>query len=519
MATARLRMRSPARAARGIGLCVATAMALSAPAQDTNPTAGRLPPAIVEFLGRAQVPLDSVGVVVKEAGAPTTLVSHNADKAMNPASVIKLVTTYAGLELLGPAYSWKTEILFAGEVRGSTLNGDLVLKGSGDPKLTVERLGQALKSLRDRGLSSIKGDLLLDRGFFEPVDHDPAKFDGEPLKAYNVGPDALMLNFKTVRFQFAPSVDGRTVSISPDVRPTQLDIINRMRLNDAPCGEWRDRIVLDVQNVTATQLRVAFTGNYPRSCGERAWSISLLDHPRFTGGVFASIWRDLGGSWNGAVKLSAAPADARPIATIESPPLSDVVRDINKFSNNVMARQLFLTLSGELAKEPASVARSTQIIREWLAKKGIPAPELVLENGSGLSRNERISAGTLAALLDAAWKSSVMPEFMSSLSLAGVDGTLRRRNRNDSVAGQAHLKTGTLTEAKAVAGYLLDQNGRRWVMVMMVNHANANSVQAAQDALLNWVYTQPSVVVTPLRLSGSPGVQGKKNPPQVAPGG
>lgn len=516
---ARLCRRPPRYLARGIGWCVVAALALPVGAQDAGPTGGRLPPAMVDIFNRAQVPLDGVGVVIKEAGAPTTLVSHNADKAMNPASVIKLVTTYAGLELLGPAYAWKTEILFAGEVRGSTLNGDLVLKGSGDPKLTVERLWQALKSLRDRGLSSIKGDLLLDRSFFEPVDHDPAKFDGEPLKAYNVGPDALMLNFKTVRFQFAPGVDGRTVSIAPDVRPAQLDIINRVRLNDAPCGEWRDRIVLDVQQVTATQLRVAFTGNYPKSCGERGWNISLLDHPRFTGGVFASIWRDLGGTWNGAVKLATTPADARPVATIESPPLAEVVRDINKFSNNVMARQLFLTLSGELAKEPAGVARSAQIIREWMAKKGIPAPELVLENGSGLSRNERISAGTLSALLDAAWKSSVMPEFMSSLSLAGVDGTLRRRNRNDSVAGQAHLKTGTLTEAKAVAGYVLDQNGRRWVVVMMVNHANANATQAAQDALLNWVYTQPAVVVTPLRLSGSSSAPAKKNPPQVAPGG
>ena len=484
-------------ACRAAGAALLAFAALGATAQETTT---RLPPAIAELYARAQVPLENVSVVVREAGAPSALLSHNAEKSMNPASVIKLVTTYAALELLGPAYAWKTDILFAGELKGSTLNGDLVLRGSGDPKLSVERLSQALKSLRERGLSTIRGDLLLDRSFFEPVDHDPAKFDGEPFKAYNVGPDALLLNYKTVRFNFAPSVDGRTVSVSPEVRPAQIDVVNRLRPTETACGEWRDRLVLDVHTVTPTQIRVTFTGNYPRSCGERSWSISLLDHVRFAGGVFASLWRELGGSWNGAVKLAATPADARQVSTIESPPLAEVVRDINKYSNNVMARQVFLTLSGELTKEPASAARSAQTIREWLSRKGIAAPELVLENGSGLSRNERISAGTLSAMLEAAWRSSVMPEFMSSMSVLGVDGTLRRRNRNDSVAGQAHVKSGTLNEAKALAGYVLDQAGRRWIVAVLVNHPNAGATQAAQDALLNWIYTQPVVVVTPLKL-------------------
>ena len=454
-----------------------------------------LPAAIAEVFAKAKVPLDNVAVLVKEVGGKDALLTMNADKPMNPASVIKLVTTYAGLELLGPAYIWKTEVYSTGEIRGSSLRGDLVLKGSGDPKFTVERFAAMLKQLRERGLDDIQGDLILDRSFFESVVHDESAFDGEGLRAYNVGPDPLLLSFKTVRFSFAPTLDNKSVAISPDVKPAQLEISNRVRLIDAPCGEWRDRILLDVQEIKPTRLRVTFTGNFPRSCMERVWNISLLDHARFVGGVFATIWRGAGGKWEGAVKLIPTPPGAKLLATSESPPLADVVRDINKFSNNVMARQLFLTLSAEAwvgnFKEPGNASRSTQTIKEWLARKNITAPELVLENGSGLSRLERISAATLAQLLDAAWRSSVMPEFMSSMSLMGLDGTLRRRGKGESVAGQAHVKTGTLNDASAIAGYVLDQNGRRWIVVMMANHANAVQTQAAQDALINWVYSRP----------------------------
>jgi len=449
-----------------------------------------LPTSVTEVFKKANVPIENVAVYVKEVNAREPLVAINADKSMNPASVMKLFTTYAGLELLGPGYTWKTEVYAAGEIRNGNLSGDLILKGGGDPKLTVERFWLLLKQLRERGLQSVRGDLILDRSLFEAVAFDPAKFDGEPLRAYNVAPDALLLNFKTVRFSFAQSVDGKSVSISPDVKPAQIEIVNRVKLIEAPCGDWRERVALDLQTVTPTQLKISFTGNYPRSCGEKVWNVSLLDHARFVGGVFANLWKDVGGEWNGAVKLTATPATAKLLATSESPPLAEVIRDINKYSNNTMARQLFLTLAAEKAAPPATASAAGEIIKEWLRKKNIAAPELVLENGSGLSRTERASASTLALMLDAAWRSSVMPEFVSSMPLLGIDGTLRKRARGESVAGQAHIKGGTLSDARAMAGYVLDSAGRRWVVVMIVNHANAPLTQDAQDAVLNWVYSR-----------------------------
>lgn len=454
-----------------------------------------LPPAIADAFAKVKVPMENVTVLVKEVGAKDAALTFNASKPMNPASVIKLVTTYAGLELLGPTYAWKTEMLAVGDMHGGTLRGDLVLKGTGDPKLTADRFAAMVKQLRDRGLDEIQGDLILDRTFFENITHDETAFDGETLRAYNVGPDPLLLSFKTVRFAFAPTLDNKLVSISPDVKPAQLEIINRVKLVDGACGEWRERIALGMQDIKPARIRVTFTGTFPTSCGEKVWNLSLLDHARFVGGVFASNWRNSGGKWEGAVKLLPTPSKARLIASTESPPLADVVRDINKFSNNVMARQLFLTLSSEAwvgaIKEPGNASRSSLLVKEWLAKKNILAPELVLDNGSGLSRSERISAHTLAQMLDAAWRSSVMPEFVSSMPLLGLDGTMRKRNRGESIAGQAHVKTGTLNDTRAIAGYLLDQSGRRWIVIMMVNHVNAVQTQAAQDALFAWVFTRP----------------------------
>jgi D-alanyl-D-alanine carboxypeptidase/D-alanyl-D-alanine-endopeptidase (penicillin-binding protein 4) len=463
----------------------------------------RLPSSLQTVLTRAQIPLDNISVMVKEVGSKDRVLVHNVSRSMNPASVMKLVTTFSALELLGPAYAWKTEVYAGGEIKGGTLFGDLILKGSGDPKLTVERFWLLLRHLRERGLKTIQGDLILDKTLFGEIAYDPAKFDGEVLRAYNVGPDALLVNFKTVRFAFAPSVDGRSVSISPDVKPVQLDVINRVKLIDSACGEWRNRVFIDVQTPTPLQVRVTFTGNYPKSCGERSWNVSLLDHARFTGGVFAQLWDGIGGTWKGAVRVSPTPAEARLLAATESPPLADVIRDINKYSNNVMARQLLLTVGAEMRKNATDdpLRAATEAIKELFARNGIGTNELVIENGSGLSRTERVTAEMLSQLLDAAFKSNVMPEFISSMSLLGIDGTFRTRSRSalnganaaaaQALTGQAHLKSGTLSDVRAMAGYVQDLAGRRMQVVLIINDSNAAMAQAASESLLAWVMARP----------------------------
>jgi D-alanyl-D-alanine carboxypeptidase/D-alanyl-D-alanine-endopeptidase (penicillin-binding protein 4) len=200
--------------------------------------------------------------------------------------------------------------------------------------------------------------------------------------------------------------------------------------------------------------------------------------------LFRALWRELGGNLAGRVREGITPASARLIAVQESPPLGEVVRDVNKYSNNVMARQIFLSLD---ATRPATPEGAQRRIKGWLAAKSLSLPELMLDNGSGLSRNERISADGLGALLLAAWRSPVMPELMSSLPLAGVDGTLKKRLNGSTATGRAHLKTGYLDGVRAIAGYVLDNADRRWVVVFLINDPRSRLGKPAMDALLRWV--------------------------------
>ncbi|MCU0803862.1 MAG: D-alanyl-D-alanine carboxypeptidase/D-alanyl-D-alanine-endopeptidase [Burkholderiales bacterium] len=449
--------------------------------------AQELPAVVAQALAKAGIPQASVGAYVHGVNAAKPALAFNAAQPMNPASTIKLVTTYAALELLGPTFTWKTDAYIAGPLHDGVLTGDLVLKGSGDPKLTLENFWLLLRGLRQRGLKEIRGDLVLDRSAFDAGDWDPARFDGEPMRAYNVGPDALLVNFKAVRFLFVPEIEHGTARIVPEPKPAQLSVTNNVRLTSAPCGDWRANLRMDVQNGAAGP-RVTFTGSMPSSCGERIWNVGLLSHSAYAGGVFRTLWEEMGGTLAGTVRDGPVPPNARLFATQESPPLTEIVRDINKFSNNVMARQLFLTLSAEALKLPGRGDRSARTVASWLSQKGLEFPELVMENGSGLSRIERISAASMGRMLVAAYQSSVMPELMSSMPLVAYDGTMRKRLKLESVAGQAHIKTGSLADVRSIAGYVLDRHGRRQAVVFFVNGPNAGAAQPAIDAFLRWVY-------------------------------
>ncbi|MFA4968278.1 MAG: D-alanyl-D-alanine carboxypeptidase/D-alanyl-D-alanine-endopeptidase [Sulfuritalea sp.] len=454
--------------------------------------ANDLPAPVAQALKGAGIPVAATAVWVREVDANRPLVAVNPRAAMNPASTMKLVTTYAALDLLGPAYVWKTEAFASGALSDGVLSGDLHLKGGGDPKLTYDQFERLLRQIRARGIREIRGDLVLDRSAFAINGADPGRFDAQPMRPYNVAPDALLVNFKAVTLQLIPDPVQKALTVSMEPAPVNLDLINKITLGNGNghgngCGDWRERLRADTFSHGLT-TRLVLTGVFPQSCGEQRWNIAVQEHPQFVLGVFQQLWAELGGALTGGVREGAVPADARAIGVLPSPTLGEVVRDINKFSNNVMARQLFLTLGMEAGRRPASAADADAAIRSWLDLRGLNMPELVLENGSGLSRRERITAEGLGRLLQAAWRSSVMPELMASLPVTATDGTMKKRLKQNGVAGQAHIKTGSLEGVRSLAGYVLDKGGRRWIVVFFVNHPNAGAAQPAQDALLDWVY-------------------------------
>ena len=462
-------------------------------AQPVNGNAATLPAPVAAALRAANIPLTAVAAQVQEIGTAQALLALNTSRAMNPASTMKLVTTFAGLDMLGPTFSWKTDVSIDGTLANGVLDGNLVFKGRGDARLTVEHFWMLLKHLRERGVRDIRGDLVLDRSAFEAVSFDAGRFDNDPTRPYNVGPDALLVNFKAVRFTFVPDAASGKANVIAEPRLAQLEVAPNVRLSDEACGDWRARLKADFQSVNGGGVRAVFAGSYPASCADKTWNVALFTPNAFFEGVFRSLWTEMGGTLQGKVREAVVPPSARLLTTHESPPLSDLVRDINKFSNNVMARQLFLTLGMEKAGaektgQPARAELSAEAVRAWLTDKRIDLPELVMDNGSGLSRTERITAAGMTRLLQAIYASSLMPEMMSSLPIVALDGTMRRRFKSEELAGQAHIKTGSLSDVRAIAGYVLAASGKRYAVVFFVNHGNAAQSQPAQDALLRWVH-------------------------------
>ena len=411
--------------------------------------------------------------------------AHNATQAMNPASVMKLLTTYAALDLLGPAWTWKTTAWTDTVAVNGVLDGNLYLKGSGDPRFAIEHLSGLLRQLRVRGIQQINGDVVLDRTVFDVPAIDPGAFDDKPMRPYNVGPDGLLINLRALRFTLLP--DNGKPRLLMETPSDGLRVDNQLRAGEGGCGSnWKDFI--SVRLIPENNgNRLEFTGTYSPLCGEKALNLAPLPADGQAGGLIRALWKELGGTLGGQVRGGTVPVGSRLIATHESPPLADTVRDINKYSNNVMARQVYLTLGNDGNEPPASAERARQRIADWLNLRGLRFAELEIENGSGLSRRERISADSLNRLLLDAWKNPVMPEFVSSLPIVGIDGTMKKRLNGSEATGRAHIKTGTLDGVKTAAGYALDARGRRYAVTFLINHPRASAGSAAIDALLVWV--------------------------------
>lgn len=443
----------------------------------------QLPDPVARALEHAGISAHAVALLVQPLDADQPLIAHGVERAFNPASTIKLLTTLAALDLLGPAYRFKTRVYVTGEHIGDTLHGHLILKGGGDPSLTLERFWLLLREVRARGIRHIAGDVLIDQSCYDLAPIDPGAFDQAPLRPYNAAPAALLVNFNTLHLGIRP--DRHALHLSLD--PPGLRLKSEVRMTDGPCNDWREGLSYDLSGGT---LRV--TGVYPERCGSQRLPLALPRPDEAVGAIFQALWAELGGSLSGEVLSAHLPEDARLLLEFDSLPLSRIVADINEYSNNVMARMLYLNLGGLRYGAPATLAKGEATIREWLAAKGLEMPELVLENGAGLSRVERLSAASLAALLRHAARLALSHDFIASLPTLGQEGTVQSRLAGAPMAGRAWLKTGSLNGVRNLAGYIMDASGRHHVFVFLVNHPRAAAAMVAQDAAIEWVYARPA---------------------------
>jgi D-alanyl-D-alanine carboxypeptidase/D-alanyl-D-alanine-endopeptidase (penicillin-binding protein 4) len=450
-----------------------------------------LPERVQRVLDAYDMPPASYSAWVQAIGQNEPLLALNEDLPRNPASTIKLLTTFLALEDLGPAYTWSTETYVAGDLDGGRLQGDLYLKGYGDPYLVTERLWLLLRRLRQRGLEQVDGDLVIDNFYFDLPAQDPGAFDGQAYRIYNVQPDALLVNFNAIGFTFRPEPEKQRVQIVADPLPMNLEIRNELTLTSGRCRGYQGGIAVAVAE-SEPEPAVSFSGRFGSDCPEYRLSRSVLSAPEYAYGVVRSLWSESGGELAGSWRNEPVPEELEVFEEFSSPPLSDVIRSVNKWSNNVMTRQIFLTMAAERYGAPATPERARAAANAALGERGLDFPELTLDNGAGLSRDTRISARNLGRLLMAARASDFGAEFQSSLALAGLDGTMRRRFRNDTLTGRMHLKTGRLNGVFAMAGYVRSESGGEYVVVAMQNHPDAHRGpgEEAHSELLRWVYRQ-----------------------------
>jgi D-alanyl-D-alanine carboxypeptidase/D-alanyl-D-alanine-endopeptidase (penicillin-binding protein 4) len=446
----------------------------------------KLPAGVQSALDVRGVPHDTISILVEDVDTGEIVLSWLPDEPRNPASTIKLVTTLVALDLLGPAYQWKTEIYAIGDIEDSRLDGDLLIKGYGDPFLVTERVWQMLRNLRHAGISDIDGKLLIDDSYFDVGNHDPGAFDRQPLRAYNVAPNALLMNFKVVRYWFEPLHDAGSVRVSLEPALENLRVENRLSLAPGSCRGYQRGITITPNEDVDLMV---FSGRFPAGCKRYAMDRTALSHNEFAYGLVSTLWRETGGTLSGEWATAVAPEDEEPLLEFRSLSLAESIARINKHSNNVMARQLMYTLAAEQDGPPGTEEGGRQVIADWLKEHDIAGAELVLDNGSGLSRKSRITARNMVDMLGHAWRQTYMPEYLASMSLSGLDGTLRRRFRDAKLAGKAHLKTGSLDHVTAIAGFLQAQSGRRFAVVALHNHEDVHRGpgEEVQEALLRWL--------------------------------
>lgn len=450
--------------------------------------AAALPTPVTRALKRFGVPPEHLSLFVQPVDAFAPVLLYRADVPRPPASTIKLLTTLVALETLGPAYQWKTEFYAGAPVKSGRLGGDLYIKGYGDPYLVVESFWKDLRALRAMGVQQIDGDLVADDSYFQVPSRRPGAFDGRPYRPYNVAPSALLVNFSAVRFMFLPDPEGRGVHVAADPVSPKLAVDNRLRLGSGKCPEFLP--VATGVRVRGQKSTVTFSGRYPAACGARALYRAVLPPDTYLDALFRELWRELGGSFNGRVRRAAVPSNAIHLYTGHSRSLAQVIRGINKYSNNVMARQLLLTLGAQELGAPGDTAKGIEVVHRWLAARHLDFPELVLDNGAGLSRKTRISARHLGMVLLAGYHSPYMPEFISSLPLGGMDGTLKHRFDDQPITGHLHVKTGSLAGALGMAGFVQDRRGRLWAVVCLLHDPRADSGagKAVEDAVFQWLF-------------------------------
>lgn len=407
---------------------------------------------------------------------------HNAEKSFNTASLVKIFTTYIALKDLGPSYKWRSEFLYTGKVDKDILKGDLIFRGTGDASFSIADLEKMIREVQRLGIKKITGNLVLDYSFFGVMPKD-INFDDNPYRAYNVLPSPISVQSNTINFKF--NIDKNIIEIISEPNLSQLTIINNLKKTNRSCANWKSSLGVDKINSET----VEFKGSFSDRCVGKEIDLALLDNSVYFHENFKDIWQRNGGLYSGIMKKNfEEPTNAIVISTHHSKPVSELIRDINKFSLNLMARNLMLTIIKEVTGERPTEDMVNGYVNSWLSQKEMTFENFYVDNGAGLSRDIKISPNQLLQILQKIYNDPLMPEIIASFPIASIDGTLRDRMQSKKFKQKGHFKTGSLKDVVGIAGFFLNNDGDMHSFVFIMNGKNAKKAQPFIDDLIGLNY-------------------------------
>jgi serine-type D-Ala-D-Ala carboxypeptidase/endopeptidase (penicillin-binding protein 4) len=444
----------------------------------------KLPASLAKIL--KGYPNSEVSIYIQKLGSNTPLATLNPTAMRTPASVVKILTTYTALAKFGPKYRWKTSLYISGDIKDGVLDGDIMFKGYGDPGLINEDVEVMVETLKKRGIHTITGNLILDDSYFDVTQENSAMFDNNAYSPYNANPNALLLNHRASAITIHPDSKRGMILISKDIPDDSYSIVDKTSAHNGKCTGSIPAMQVKTNNVE--NATVTFLGKVSKHC-RQATIYRVLTHPtHMFYATFKHMTTKHGIDFKGTMKHQKIPKNARALYAFRSRPLSTIIAATNKDSNNVMARQIMLTIGAHTYGAGVTKRKSATALLSYLKKQGILSKRALVVNGSGLSRTARLSVLGLARLLKVAYK-KYGKTWMDTLAVMGTDGTLRRRMRKTGVRGNAWMKTGSLNNVRSIAGYVKSRSGALYIVVMMHNGKTAQSKgYRLQEQVINWVY-------------------------------
>lgn len=464
-------------------LCPILILAASIASSVASVEAAPLPSSVREALEARHIEEKDISVSILPLDGKGINLQHKASQARIPASVEKVVTAAMALDVHGPAKIWTTKVLADSSPENGVLKGDLFIVGGGDPSMTAERFWMLIEDLRARDIRDIRGNLILDRSYFDIPEHDAYSFDGDGNRPYNLGADALLLNYRSFAVQIVPDEEAGVARLYPSPRIRGVRLPESVPLSDESCGSWRKKLAPDYSD----PLAPVFRGHFPKKCGNKYFLYTSLEADRYFESVFRTLWENSGGSWSGKAVSGKAPENTVLLTEAASQPLGLLLWNMNKFSNNLIARHLFLSVGGSEDDEVKTIEASRAKTEEWKHSLGIAPNELYVDNGSGLSRGSRLSARASTRVLKHMWNSPYRFEFVASLPVSGLDGTMKKRQ---AAVGQAHIKTGYIDNVRSIAGYVRAESGSYYAVSVIINSPYAADSLPVMDSIIAWICKQ-----------------------------